>query len=217
MFNHCLDNHYYSMGVTLSAGSSLSWFKSIINKDLSYDELLQNIGAINIGSDGLLFTPYLFGERTPYTDSLIRGSFIGLSATHTQDHLARAVLEGITFSLKDSQLMMEELSKKKFKTVISVGGGAKNKDWLQMQADIFNATIVNLTVEQGPGLGAAMLAAIGAGWFENAESAADVFVHYKDEFTPNPENVAAYAKLYALYTKVYGATKDLSHELLDLN
>ena len=113
--------------------------------------------------------------------------------------------------------MMETVAGRHFDRIVSVGGGAKNPDWLQMQADIFNATIVNLTVEQGPGLGAAMLAAIGAGWFDNAAEAAAVFVHYKDEFTPDLEHVAAYAKLYALYSQVYGVTKNLSHDLLALN
>ncbi|GFH42069.1 xylulose kinase [Lactococcus hodotermopsidis] len=217
LFNHAAKGDYYSMGVTLAAGNSLDWFKNTFAEGKSFAELLGGISELAPGADGLLFTPYIVGERTPHVDSKIRGSFIGIDTHHTLTHFAKAVLEGITFSLKDSQVMMETVAGRKFDRIVSVGGGAKNPDWLQMQADIFNATIVNLTVEQGPGLGAAMLAAIGAGWFENAAAAAEVFVHYKDEFTPNAENVATYAKLYKLYTKVYGATKELSHDLLALN
>lgn len=217
LFNHAAKGSYYSMGVTLAAGNSLDWFKNTFAKDLSFGDLLGGISELKPGADGLLFTPYIVGERTPHVDSQIRGSFIGIDTHHTLTHFAKAVLEGITFSLKDAQVMMENIAGRQFDRIVSVGGGAKNADWLQMQADIFNATIVNLTVEQGPGLGAAMLAAIGAGWFADAAEAAETFVHYKDTYTPNPENVAAYAKLYALYTQVYGATKDLSHDLLALN
>ncbi|MDN6437122.1 MAG: xylulokinase, partial [Lactococcus sp.] len=131
-------------------------------------------------------------------------------------HFSRAVLEGITFSLKDSQLLMEEMAGRKFDRIVSVGGGAKNADWLQMQADIFNATILNLTVEQGPGLGAAMLAAIGAGWFDTAADAAEVFVHYKAAVKPIAENVVAYDAIYQIYRQVYQATQSLSHALLAL-
>lgn len=217
LFNHAAKGDYYSMGVTLAAGNSLDWFKNTFAQGQSFAELLGGISDIKPGADGLLFTPYIVGERTPHVDSQIRGAFIGIDTHHTLTHFAKAVLEGITFSLKDSQVMMTEVTGRKFDRIVSVGGGAKNPDWLQMQADIFNATIVNLTVEQGPGLGAAMLAAIGAGWFDNAAEAAEVFVHYKDEFTPNPDHVAAYDKLYQLYTQVYGATKSLSHDLLELN
>lgn len=217
LFNHAAKGDYYSMGVTLAAGNSLDWFKNTFAADQSFPELLGGIADLKPGADGLLFTPYIVGERTPHVDSQIRGAFIGIDTHHTLTHFAKAVLEGITFSLKDSQVMMETVAGRHFDRIVSVGGGAKNPDWLQMQADIFNATIVNLTVEQGPGLGAAMLAAIGAGWFDNAAEAAAVFVHYKDEFTPNLEHVAAYAKLYALYSQVYGVTKNLSHDLLALN
>ncbi len=108
---------------------------------------------------------------------------------------------------------MEQVAGKSFKRVVSVGGGAKNPDWLQIQADVFDAEITCLEVEQGPGLGAAMLAAVGLGWFPTVTACADVFVAYKDVVRPIPENVVAYEKAYALYTQVYGATKELCHAL----
>ncbi|WP_445448781.1 xylulokinase [Enterococcus faecalis] len=217
LFNHSLPNTHYSMGVTLAAGHSLSWFKDTFAKNLSFDELLTGIDQIAPGTEGLLFTPYIVGERTPYPDSQIRGSFIGINTKHTLQHFVRAVLEGITFSLKDSQNLMEEITGKKFKQIVSVGGGAKNQDWLQMQADIFNTEITCLTVEEGPGLGAAMLAAVGVGWFKDLPTCARTFVSYRKAATPNVENVAKYEKQYALYREVYPATKGICAELLRNN
>lgn len=212
-FNHAVENNHYSMGVTLAAGNSLSWFKNTFGPNESYEQLLKNISDIEPGSEGLLFTPYITGERTPYTDSDIRGSFIGMDITHNRNHFARAVLEGITFSLRDSQEIMHKSFNKEFQQIVSVGGGAKNKTWLQMQADIFNAPIVTLTTEQGPGMGAAMIAAVGAGWFNDFKECAEVFVGYQDEITPDLKNVELYNKVYNAYRQIYAATKPISDEL----
>lgn len=216
-FNHVIPDSYYSMGVTLAAGNSLSWFRDSFAKGQSFSALLKNVGEIPVGSEGLLFTPYIVGERTPHFDSQIRGSFIGIDTRHQQDHFARAVLEGITFSLKDAQLLMEESKNKAFKEMISVGGGAKNSAWLQMQADIFNAKIKSLVVEQGPGAGACMIAAIGCKWGELSEIVA-TFVSYQEKiYLPNEKNVAKYAEVYEIWQKVYQATKDISSSLLQLS
>ena len=209
LFNHGIPDAYYSMGVTLAAGHSLNWFKETFAPKESFEELLSDIDKIPAGSDGLLFAPYIVGERTPYADSKVRGSFTRIDTTHTRAHFARAVLEGITFSLRDSMELMSELTEKKFDKILSVGGGSRNKDWLQMQADIFDTEIITLTTEQGPGLGAAMMAAVGAGWFEDLKECAKTFVHYKSGISPVKENVLKYNEAYESYKKVYGATKDL--------
>ena len=209
LFNHGIPDAYYSMGVTLAAGHSLNWFKETFAPNESFEELLSDIDKIPAGSDGLLFAPYIVGERTPYADSKVRGSFTRIDTTHTRAHFARAVLEGITFSLRDSMELMSELTAKKFDKILSVGGGSKNKDWLQMQADIFDTEIITLTTEQGPGLGAAMMAAVGTGWFANLNECAKTFVHYKSGISPVKENVLKYNEAYESYKKVYGATKDL--------
>lgn len=213
LFNHVLDDTYYSMGVTLAAGDSLSWFKNTFAPTLSFEELLSEIHTVSPGSNNLLFTPYLMGERTPHADSKIRGSFIGIDRHHELQHFTRSVLEGITFALKDSQNLMEKHTNKKFDKIVSVGGGAKNSEWLQMQADIFNVTIVTLETEQGPGLGAAMLAALGCNWFDTVDECVSAFVKYKDEFSPIPQNVIAYKRYYELYQKIYKATSDIIHQL----
>lgn len=208
-FNHVIKDSYYSMGVTLSAGNSLNWFKNTFAKNEDYDELLEGIAELPIGSNGLLFTPYILGERTPYIDSKIRGSFIGIDVNHTKKNFAKSVLEGITLSLKDSQNLMKKFAGKTFKEIISVGGGAKNKDWLQMQSDIFNSKIVTLKVEQGAAVGAAMIAAVGVGWFADINCCVREFVTYNDEYIPIKDNVKKYAQLYNLYKEVYPATKKL--------
>lgn len=209
-FNHVVPDAYYSMGVTLAAGNSLQWFKETFAKDKSFEELLSDINQVERGSEGLFFTPYIVGERTPHFDSQIRGSFTGIDTKHDLNHFTRSVLEGITFSLKDSQCIMEKERGLVFKQLISVGGGAKNQEWLQIQADIFNAEIIQLSVEQGPGLGACLIAAIGCGWFGNAKSAVAACVSYQEKtFYPKAENVEMYQKLYLNWKEIYHHTKNI--------
>ncbi|MCJ1909853.1 xylulokinase [Planococcus ruber] len=212
-FNHSAPDVYYTMGVTLAAGYSLTWFKETFAPDESFDDLLAEVGTVPAGSNGLLFTPYLVGERTPHADAAIRASFIGMDSSHRRKDFARAVLEGITFSLNESIEIFRE-SGKEIDTIVSIGGGAQNKDWLQMQADIFNAKIVRLTSEQGPGMGAAMLAAYGSGWFASLKECADAFLKEDAQYEPNPANVENYQKLFSIYQEVYGQTKAMNEKLL---
>ncbi|RDW20642.1 xylulokinase [Oceanobacillus chungangensis] len=213
-FNHSAPDVFYTMGVTLAAGYSLSWFKDTFAKDVDFDELLAEVGSVAAGSNGLLFTPYIVGERTPHVDANIRGSFIGMDASHEMKHFSRAVLEGITFSLNESVEIFRE-NGKTIDTVVSIGGGAKNESWLQMQADIFNANIVKLQSEQGPGMGAAMLAAFGCGWFNSLKDCADEFLKEDKVYEPIPENVARYKGLFGIYREVYGNTNGLNDRLME--
>ncbi len=212
-FNHVIPKAYYSMGVTLAAGQSLTWFKETFAKERSFDDLLYGATQSPVGANGLLFTPYIMGERTPHVDSQIRGSFIGIDASQKITDFTRAVLEGITFSLRDAQLLMETIAGKRFKEIVSVGGGAKSDLWLQIQADIFNTKIVTLKTEQGPGLGAAMLAAVGCGWFKTVEECTATFVDYDREYFPDEKAAMQYEKIYHLYAQVYPQTRELCHQL----
>ncbi len=214
-FNHAAPDSWYTMGVTLAAGHSLSWFKETFGKELSFSELLAEIDSVSPGSNGLLFTPYISGERTPHADSAIRGSFIGIDATHERKHFTRAVLEGITFSLNESVEIFRE-NGKIIDTVVSIGGGAKNKTWLQMQADIFQARIVKLKSEQGPGMGASILAAYGCGWFPSVKECADSFLQEDEVYEPIAENVEKYKELFAIYKEIYPSTKEMNKKLLKL-
>ncbi|MFP7297067.1 xylulokinase [Neobacillus niacini] len=211
-FNHGEENAFYTMGVTLAAGHSLTWFKNTFAEHESFDSLLAGLTEVPIGANGLLFTPYLAGERTPYADSVIRSSFIGMDSSHNRNDFVRSVIEGITFSLNESIEIFRE-SGKNIDTVISIGGGAKNEEWLQIQADIFNAKIVKLSSEQGPAVGAAILAAYGCEWYDSLEECANVFISSEKAYTPIPENVEKYKQLFQLYKQVYVQTKELNEGL----
>ncbi|MBM7542612.1 xylulokinase [Amphibacillus cookii] len=211
-FNHGDPSAFYTMGVTLAAGYSLSWFKDTFAKDISFDQLVMEAKASTVGAKGLLFTPYIVGERTPHPDSAIRSSFIGVHANHTRGDFARAVIEGITFSLNESVEIFRSKGKKIDK-VVAIGGGAKSDLWLQIQADIFNAEVVTLSNEQGPGMGAAILAAVGSGWYNKLEDCANDFVSQSKIYQPIKTNVDKYQALFKLYQQVYHSTKQLNHQL----
>ncbi len=211
-FNHSKEDSYYAMGVTLAAGYSLSWFKNTFACEQTYDELLDGVGQITPGSNGLLFTPYLVGERTPYADSNIRASFIGMDGSHSRLHFVRAVMEGIIFSLNETVVMFRQAGKT-VDNVISIGGGAQNPVWLQMQADIFNANVYALENEQGPGLGAAMLAAYGCGWFNSLQECSGKFVKRGALYEPDPQSVEQYAQLFEIYQQIYSQTRNMNEQL----
>ncbi|WP_137597046.1 xylulokinase [Paucilactobacillus kaifaensis] len=213
-FNHAIPDKFYTMGVTLAAGYSLSWLKKTFGPTDDFTEFVSSAAKSKVGANGLVFTPYIVGERTPYADADIRGSFIGIDGTDTRADFIRAVLEGIVFSFADIMDIFEEKGQS-FDTVVSIGGGAKSPLWLQIQADIFNRKVVSLKNEQGPGLGAAMLAAVGMGWFDSVQDCAKQFVEFGQEYEPNPENVTKYQEMHNIYKQVYGATADISHQLLD--
>ncbi|MEQ6389069.1 xylulokinase [Bacillaceae bacterium S4-13-58] len=212
-FNHAKADAYYTMGVTLSAGHSLNWFKNVFANNEDFETLLKDIGEVPVGSNGLLFTPYLVGERTPHADSTIRGSFVGMDSSHTRNEFVRAVLEGITFSLNESIQIFRE-NGKEISSIYSIGGGAKNPHWLQMQADIFDAKVVKLASEQGPGMGAAILALYGCGFYSSLEECASAILEESEVFEPIKENVEKYKQLFSIYQKVYGKTSEINEDLM---
>ncbi|MGM0814705.1 MAG: xylulokinase [Bacillota bacterium] len=208
LFHHAKKDAFYTMGVTLSAGYSLEWTKSLLAPEKSFQALLEGVADVVPGANGLLFTPYLVGERTPYADSIIRGSLIGLDSRHERAHMVRAVLEGITFSLNESIALFRQAGKR-IESIVSIGGGARSQTWLQMQADIFQAEVIQLENEQGPALGAAMLAAVGSGWYPSLEACADQFIHQAALYEPNQQRVDVYAHLFRLYQSIYTKTRDI--------
>ncbi|PHK49668.1 xylulokinase [Staphylococcus edaphicus] len=214
-FNHALSNMTYTMGVTLSAGDSLNWLKQTFFDDASFDDIVQQASNSEIGANGLLFTPYLQGERTPHGDAFIRGSFIGLNRSTTKADIARATIEGITYSLYESYQYMSQ-SHTENKRMISIGGGAKNSFWLQLQADVFNTEVTTLKYEEGPSMGAAMLAAYGLGWFESMEAFVDAFIKYDKTYYPNLENHKTFGQYFNVYQQVYSQTQTLTQQLLNI-
>jgi len=211
-FNHAAPGAYYAMGVTLSAGHSLSWFRDTFAPGVPFAELLAGVGSVPIGAKGLLYTPYLVGERTPHADTVIRASFVGMDASHKRDDFARAVMEGITFSLNESVELFRAAGKS-VSRIVSIGGGAKNPVWLQMQADVFRAEVTAMKNEQGPGMGAAMLAAVGCGWFGSLKECAEAFLAYGAVYEPDAAASARYAELFEIYKEVYAATRGLNGRL----
>ena len=203
------------MGVTLSAGHSLSWFKREFYPDDDFNTLMEDAKASDIGAHGLIFTPYLVGERTPHGDASIRGSFIGITSSHTRGDFGRAVVEGITYSLYDSLIYLRSIGRNVTK-IVSTGGGAKNDFWLQLQADIFNAEIYKLKHEEGPSMGAAMLAAYSLGWYPTLKDCAKAFIHYAKTFQPDLKRHMAYESYFKIYQQAYQATRRMTSELLEL-
>lgn len=215
LFNHSVPDTYYAMGVTLAAGYSLNWLKQTFFENESFEEILNLAASSKIGANGLLFTPYLAGERTPHGDAQIRGSFIGISGQHTKADFARAVIEGITYSLYDSIKIMRRAGHE-MNSITSIGGGAKSRFWLQLQADIFNLQIKRLKHEEGPSMGAAILAAYGLGWFKTIESCVEAFIKVDEVFEPNNENHDLYEQYYSVYEAIYKQTKQLTADLLTI-
>ncbi|KOS68354.1 xylulose kinase [Lysinibacillus contaminans] len=205
----------YIMGVTLAAGESLRWYKSTFAPNLDFDNLLHEIEGIPIGSNGLLYTPYLFGERTPYGDANIRASFIGIKNTHHRSHFTRAIVEGITFSLKQCFDLLKEQNNQ-IEQIVCIGGAVKNEIWLQIVADIFGMPVSKLTNEQGPALGAAMIAGIGVGWFESYEQAVSICVETSRTLLPNMNNHQQYTKYFECYKLIYSETVSINDMLKNI-
>ncbi|MCG3156627.1 MAG: Xylulose kinase [bacterium] len=204
-FCHAVPGKWHLMGVMLSAGGSFRWYRDALAAKESYDALMQGVATVAAGSEGLLFLPYLTGERTPHPDPHARGAFIGLNIRHAQPHLARAVIEGVTFGLRDSLELMRGLGVPT-QQVRASGGGAKSAIWRQILADVFNAEIVTVNSTEGAAHGAALLAGVGAGIYPSVEAAADQAIRITGTHQPTPE-VNVYAKYYARYQALYPALK----------
>jgi len=205
-FCHSLPGKWHLMGVMLSAAGSLRWHRDTFAPGTNYDTLLKPAADIPAGSDGLFFLPYLTGERTPHPDPLARGAFIGLTVRHAFPHLTRAVLEGVSFGLRDSFELMKSAGLENISQVRVTGGGARSPLWRQILADVFGAEIVTVNTEEGAAYGAALLTATGAGAFESVESACDETIQITGTISPGKDQ-NVYEKLYPMYRNLYPALK----------
>ena len=212
-FCHAVPGAYHLMGVTLSAGGSLSWWREALGGD--YDELVEAASNVPPGSEGLVFLPYLSGERTPHLDPRARGSFFGLTARHGVAHMTRAVMEGVIFSLRDSLEIMRDLDVP-IEDVRATGGGARSELWRQLQADIYANSIRRTVADEGPAYGAALLAGVASGTYADVEEATSV-VKLREEVTePDPERSKVYEEYYEIYRSLYPATSFAMSRLADL-
>jgi xylulokinase len=210
-FCHALPGTWHFMGVMLSAAGSLQWYRDTMAPQESFDQLLAPAGEVPPGCEGLLFLPYLTGERTPHPDPLARGAFVGLTVRHTLPHLTRAVLEGVAFGLRDSFELIKSAGKVQVRQVRVSGGGAKSPLWRQILADVFNAELVTVNTTEGAAYGAALLAGVGRGAWKDVPSACQAAIRLTGSTKPQPENLEPYEKQYRLYTQLYPALKPVFH------
>ena len=194
-------------GVILNAASAQEWWiKNILNSD-SYETSLAQIASTPV-EDNLFFLPYLTGERTPINDPNAKGVFYGCSAKHTGANMGRAVLEGVGFALRDTLEVAKTLGLNPKKARI-FGGGAKNKMWLSMLANILDITLQELNIDEGPAYGAAILAGVGVGAFASIDEACNEFIKTTNSIEPNAQEVALYNDKYAKFAKIYPTLKEL--------
>ncbi len=223
-FCHGVHGKWHRMGVMLSAGGSFQWWKNHFGyeeqqrADQEGNDVYEHLTALAetapLGSEGLLFLPYLTGERTPYPDPKARGGFIGLNVRHGKAHLTRAVLEGITFGLRDSLELMKESAVEISELRVN-GGGARSPFWRQMIADIFGYPVVNVNSTDGPAYGAAIMAASGV-LKQDISALCDRWIRVVDRTEPDAANSSRYESYYRIYRSLYPALKPSFHQLSDL-
>ena len=206
-FCHAVPGTWHLMGVMLSAAGSLRWYRDALVPDADFDTLVEPAADVPPGSDGLLFLPYLTGERTPHPDPLARGAFVGLTVRHSQRHLTRAVLEGVAFGLRDSFELMKEAGLAAITQVRITGGGAKSALWRQILADVLNSELITVNTVEGAAYGAALLAATGTGTFPDVASACTAVIHATGSTSPGAAT-EDYEAAYPLYRALYPALRE---------
>ncbi len=212
-FCHSVPDRWHLMGVMLSAAGSLRWYRDTFAPGMDYDTLLAPAGGIAPGCEGLLFLPYLTGERTPNPDPLARGSFAGITVRHSMPHFSRAVLEGVAFGLRDSFELIKSAGLSQIRQVRVSGGGARSLLWRQILADVFNSELVTINTTEGAAYGAALLAGVGAGYWADVDQACQAGIRITGSTQPDAETASIYETAYGLYRQLYPALKDLSHLL----
>ena len=216
-FCHAVRGKWHLMGVNLSSGGSLQWFRNAFCAELAakakkekkdvYDLLTEEARKTPAGSEGLFFLPYLSGERTPHADPFARGSFVGLTLAHSRGHLVRSVLEGVTYSMRDSLEIFRGLDIP-VKQIRASGGGSKSPLWRQIQADVFGQQVVTINSAEGPAFGVALLAAVGAGAFKNIQEACKSAIKVVKATKPNVKANKVYNAAMPVYQRLYCSLKD---------
>ncbi len=206
-FCHAVPGKWHLMGVMLSAAGSLRWHRDVIAPGMDFETLVGEAAAAPVGSEGLLFLPYLTGERTPYPDPYARGAFVGLTVRHTRAHLTRAVLEGVAFGLRDGFALMQRAGLPTPEQVRVSGGGARSALWRQILADVLNSELVTVNTTEGAAFGAALLAGVGAGLYPSVEAACDATVRLTGSTPVQLDCVPEYSAAYARYRELYPALK----------
>ncbi len=216
-FCHAVPQRWHVMGVTQAAGLSLRWFRDEFESNRSasgdiYERMTAEAARTPAGADGLLWAPYLMGERTPHLDPHARGALVGITAQHRRGHVIRAILEGVAFSLRDSFEIFRELNIP-VESIRLGGGGARGALWRQIQSDIYGRTVEIVEAEEGPAFGAALLAGVGTGVWPSVESACVKAVRVAERVSPDANRASRMNRQYDAYRKLYPALRDIFHEL----
>lgn len=206
-FCHAVPDTWHVMGVMLSAAGSLRWYRDTLAPGIDFGALVAEAAPVAPGADGLRFLPYLTGERTPHPDPNARGAFVGLTVRHTRAHLTRAVLEGVAFGLRDGLELMRDAGVTMPGELRASGGGTKSPLWRQIVADVLDVPVVTVGTAEGAAFGAAVLAAVGAGWFASVADAETALVSSAERTEPRrPDD---YAVAYSTYRSLYPALQPL--------
>jgi len=214
-FCHAAPGRWHLMGVMLSAAGSLRWYRDAVAPGADFDALVAAAADVPAGSEGLLFLPYLTGERTPYPDPLARGAFVGLTVRHTRQHLSRAVLEGVAFGLRDSFELIRSAGLAEIRQVRASGGGARSALWRQILADVLGVELATVNTAEGAAYGAGLLAAVGVGAWADVETACRESIHVTGITAPRADEAGRYERHYANYRDLYPALRPLLHRLSD--
>ncbi len=209
-FCHGVPGGYHLMGVTLAAGAALEWWRGIHAPGSSSEELAELAATAAPGSGGLLFLPYLSGERSPHLDPRARGAFLGLTAGQGAAQLTRAIMEGVVFSLRQSLEVIAGLAP--VGELRATGGGGRSRFWVQLQADIYDRPVSRMVVEEGAAYGAALLAGVAAGVFPDLAAACEL-VRVKETIEPRGATRELYAELYRTYASLYPGLRSAMHDL----
>ncbi len=205
---HAIPATWHVTGVTQAAGLSFQWFRNNLAPGESYDDLTEAASSVAPGSEGLFWTPYLMGERTPHVDPEARASLIGLTARHSKAHIVRAMLEGVAFSLRDCIEVFRSRDIPIGRIRLG-GGGARSPLWRQIQADIYGQPVEILEAEEGAAFGAALLAGVGAGGWKSVAEACEATIRVAGTVEPDPDAVAVLAEGYSRYRGIYSAVKGI--------
>ena len=204
-FCHAVPGHWHFMGVMLSAAGSLQWYRDTLAAEVDFTTLVDEAAEAPLGSEGLLFLPYLTGERTPHPDPLARGAWVGLTVRHRRAHITRSVLEGVAFGIKDSFNLIQASGLGAIEQVRISGGGAKSPLWRQIMADVLGAELVTVNTTEGAAYGAALLAGVGAGLYNSVAEACQAMIAITGRTTPDAGATAAYGPYYERYRALYPA------------
>jgi xylulokinase len=207
-FCHAIPGQWHVMGVTQAAGLSLRWFRDLLGAGVSYDDLTREASAVPSGSAGVLWAPYLMGERSPHLDPKARGALVGFTASHTRGHVVRSILEGVAFSLKDTFTLFEAMHVP-VSSIRLGGGGARSELWRQIQADVYGHDVEIVEAEEGAAYGAALLAGVGAKHWSSVEEACAAAVHVATRVQPYDAAEQVLKQQYSLYRQLYVALKPL--------